>query len=164
MPKMQRHPDAHMRDKLPAVIHRAHHAIYLFFNEAMAAAGLTFQQAVVITFIHFNKGCNQKAIEDHMQTRSASVTVLLNTMAAKGLIVKSRNPVDARGIVLSLTAKGQRAFAKVEATFDKSCAEVVRGISEDEIEEVKRLLRIMENNCRAIVDHVAVGATDIHQR
>lgn len=141
--------DTHMRDKLPAVMHRAHHAIYLYINESMNAAGITFQQAVVIVFIHFNKGCNQKAVEEHIVTRSASVTALLNTMLAKGLIQKARNPVDARGVVLSLTAKGQRAYQKIAVIFDAAMKTVLDGIEPGEVEGMKRLLRIMERNCRS---------------
>lgn len=148
MAKQLSRPDAHMRDKLPAVLHRAHHAIYLYINENLAASGITFQQAVVIFFIHYHKGCNQKAVEEHIETRSASVTVLLNTMAAKGLVQKTRNPVDARGIVLSLTPKGQRAFTKIAETFNNTIKDITKGMTEEEVEELKRLLRIMENNCR----------------
>lgn len=152
MAKQLSSSDAHMRDKLPAVLHRAHHAIYLYINDALAASGITFQQAVVIFFVHYHKGCNQKAVEEHIETRSASVTVLLNTMASKGLIQKTRNPVDARGVVLSLTAKGQRAFTKIAETFNKTITEITKGLSEEEIEELKRMLRVMENNCRSATE------------
>lgn len=139
--------DIYLRDKVLATLHRAAHAIYLFSNELLSKIDLTFQQAVVLVFIHHNKGCNQRAVEQHIETRSASVTVLLNTMAGKGLIEKVRNPVDGRGIVLSVTAKGRRLAIKCSEIFAQITEITCQGISEHDEEKLKRLLGTMVENC-----------------
>lgn len=140
-------PDSFMSKKLLVVLHHTDHAVYLLGNELFSKIGLTIQQAVVLTFIYHNKGCNQKAVEDHINTRSASVTVLLNTMAGKGLIEKTRNPLDGRGIILSLTGKGRRTAGKIMAVFDEITDTITKGISDEEIETFKNLLRRMAANC-----------------
>lgn len=141
--------DMHMRSRLLAILHRADHNIYLFVNELFAEIGLTFQQAVVTSFIYHNKGCNQRAIEDHIETRSASVTALLATMVSKGLVEKTRNPVDGREVALALTPKGRKTAARVQAVFEKTTQVVTRGMSEDDIDTLKRLLVTMSDNCVA---------------
>lgn len=142
--------DLYLRDKVLAILHRAAHSILLFSNELLARVDLTFQQAVVLTFIYHNKGCNQRAVEQHIETRSASVTVLLNTMAAKGLIEKVRNPVDGRGIVLSVTGKGRRLAVRCNETFAEITEITCQGISKDDEKTLKRLLGIMVENCTRV--------------
>lgn len=140
-------PDAFMSKKLLVVLHRTDHAVYLLGNEHFSKIGLTIQQAVVLAFIYHHKGCNQKAVEDHINTRSASVTVLLNTMVGKGLIEKTRNPLDGRGVILSLTGKGRRTAGKIMAVFENITKAITRDMSDEEIDTLKILLRKIAANC-----------------
>lgn len=142
--------DMCLRDKVLPILHRAAHSILLFSNELLARIDLTFQQAVVLTFIYHNKGCNQRAVEQHIETRSASVTVLLNTMVSKGLIEKVRNPVDGRGIVLSVTAKGRRLAVRCNETFAEITRITCQDISKKDEDVLKRLLGIMTENCARV--------------
>lgn len=139
--------ESYLRDRTLPMLHRAAHCVYLFSNDLFGKLDLTFQQAVVLIFIHHNRGCNQRAVEQHIETRSASVTVLLNTMSAKGLILKTRNPVDGRGVILAVTSKGRRLAAKCYQVFVEVSEAAFRGMSEDDQETLKRLLRVMAENC-----------------
>lgn len=136
-------------DELSFILHTTAHNSYLLANLLFAEAGVTVQQAVVLAFIYHHKGCNQKAIEDHVKTKSASVTVLINTMTGKGLIEKQRNPVDGRGVVLSLTPKGRRVFDKCREGFHRLNTSLMAGMSEGEIEQLKQGLRKVKENCLA---------------
>ena len=148
--------DAYMRDKIGAILHRTDHALYLFANELLTRIGLTFQQAVVLAFIYHNRGCNQRAVEEHTETRSASVTVLLTTMVSKGLVLKTRSPIDGREVILSLTPKGKRAAGKVQTVLEEANSVFCQGITEEEIASFKSVLKRMAENCAA-VDTAAIA-------
>ncbi len=142
----------HMRDRVEAVLHRTNHAIYEFANHLFQQVGGTFQQAVVLSFIHFNPGCNQKAVEKSLEVRGATVTVLLATMAAKGLIERQRNPRDARGVSLSLTPKGRKTLLRCREVFETLGEVLGKGISHDELENLTDVLQRMTDNCRQAED------------
>ncbi|MCC8109971.1 MAG: MarR family transcriptional regulator [Planctomycetes bacterium] len=140
--------EAAVQNRVEAVLHRTDHAIYEYSNFLFNQIGSTFQQACVLAFIHFNKGCNQRAIEKALQIRSASVTVLLNTMAGKGIIDKTRNPVDGREVILSLTPKGKRVLTKCREVFDTIEEVVSRDIPPEDLDTLARILTKMADNCR----------------
>lgn len=137
----------YLQDEVAFLIHSTARYGYLFANLMFASTGVTLQQAVALAFIYHNKGCNQKALEDHVQTKSASVTVLLNTMAGKGLIEKQRSAVDGREVVLLLTAKGRRTFTRCAEVFQEIGKSMQRGLSEEDLAVTKECLRKISDNC-----------------
>lgn len=144
----------YLQDELAFLIHSTARYGYLFANLMFASTGVTLQQAVALAFIYHNKGCNQKALEEHVQTKSASVTVLLNTMAGKGLIEKQRSAVDGREVVLLLTAKGRRTFTRCAEVFQEIGRTMQRGLTDEEIAVTAKCLRKISDNCLAASEAV----------
>ncbi len=148
MPKPTPSSPAHMRERLEAILHRTNHAIYEFANQLFQQVGGTFQQAVVLSYIHFNPGCNQKAVEKSLEIRSATVTVLLTTMAEKGLIERQRDLRDARCLTLSLTPKGKKTLGRCREVFETLGEVLGNGVSDEELAVLRKVLGRMTENCR----------------
>ncbi len=148
MPRPPQFTPEYMRERLEAILHRTNHAIYEFANQLFLQVGGTFQQAVALSYIHFHPGCNQKAVEKSLEIRSATVTVLLTSMADKGLIERRRDPHDGRGLSLSLTPKGKKTLGRCREVFETLTEVLGNGISEEEQAVLRKVLGQMTENCR----------------
>ena len=133
-------------DILGVLIHKIDHAVYLHHNNRLAEFDITFQQALALTYLCENPGCNQRQLEEHMELRSPSVTVLLATMIDKGLLKKERDPSDGRNWRLFATAKGTRLSPKTRHCFRVTNNLLTKGMPPEEVEKLKELLRQVLQN------------------
>ncbi|MCC8190187.1 MAG: MarR family transcriptional regulator [Planctomycetes bacterium] len=138
--------DAAVTNHLGVLIRRTEHHVHQYLNRLFTTAGLTLEQAMALTYVHRHKGCKQKALEQCMNTRSASVAVLVATLVTKGLILKCPNPTDARSTLLSLTPHGKRAAAKCRNILARADAVIASGFTADERADLERRLeRVIHN-------------------
>lgn len=62
------------------------------------------------------------------------------SLVAQGLVRKQANATDGRGVVLSLTAKGERCWQRVRAVIARRNEEIVACLSATERQQLDRLL------------------------
>jgi DNA-binding MarR family transcriptional regulator len=68
-----------------------------------------------------------------------------------GLVRKAASPTDGRGVVLTLTPKGERAWARVMAVIERRNEEIVSCLSAAERVQLDRLLdKLVEGARRAV--------------
>ena len=135
-----------MNDILGVLIHKIDHAIYLHHNNRLAEFDITFQQALALAYLCQNPGCNQRQLEEHMELRSPSVTVLLGTMLDKGLIKKERSPSDGRHWKLFATGKGVELSPVAKRCFDVTNDLLTKDMPSEEVESLKKALRRVLQN------------------
>ncbi|MBE6111058.1 MAG: winged helix-turn-helix transcriptional regulator [Erysipelotrichaceae bacterium] len=63
-------------------------------------------QERILYLLMKNKTMTQKELQKEMQIAQGSMSEILIKLEAQSLIVKKKNPADARSVVLSLSAKG----------------------------------------------------------
>ena len=79
-------------------------------------------------------------LNDHMLITQPSVSRMVDRLAGRGLVTKTSDPGDARGIIVELTDAGFELFRRVAASHMKSIAARVGGaLSEEELVELNRL-------------------------
>jgi len=135
-----------LNDILGVLIHKIDHAIYLHHNSRLAEFDITFQQALALAYLCQHPACNQRQLEEHMELRSPSVTVLLGTMIDKGLIKKERSPSDGRHWRLFATEKGLELIPAAKQCFDVTNELLTNGMPPEEVESLKKALRRVLQN------------------
>ena len=75
-----------------------------------------------------------------------TVSVALGKMEADGLVTRTPDPDDMRQIKVALTDRGREMDENVRRAFRETDALLTRGISEEQLEAVKPLLRQMLKN------------------
>jgi len=75
----------------------------------------------------------------------------------QGLVRKQASAVDGRGVVLTLTAKGERAWQRVMAVIERRNREIVECLDERERRQLDMLLDRLIEAARVAVDARAEG-------
>ncbi len=79
------------------------------------------QYRVVLAIAHLQKaeGINVGAVAEHLSVSPNFVTMEVRKLEMSGLVKKSRNPGDGRGVLLSLSRKGRDAYHAVIGTIQE---------------------------------------------
>ncbi|MHA6669866.1 MarR family winged helix-turn-helix transcriptional regulator [Homoserinimonas sp. A447] len=81
-----------------------------------------------------------RELNDHMLISQPSVSRMVDRLAGRGLVAKSSDPGDARGIIVELTDAGFNLFRRVAASHMRSITARVGGsLDAEELQELNRL-------------------------
>lgn len=136
-------------DSIIVGLHKISHKIYNKQLELLSCHDITVQQFRILKFIILNKNKNtisQKDIENHMNIKGSSVSILIKTMLEKDLILKTQSLNDARFFELDVTEKGVRLANLANDIFRDFEIKIRKNVSDQEIENVKNILKHLEMN------------------
>lgn len=97
----------------------------------------------------------QRDIEKWLHIQRSSVTSMLQNMEQAGLITRSAVQKDARLKRLQATPKGVAYHNRVHNTIDRYETELQSGLSQQELETMRRGLNVLLRNAQAILDSSA---------
>lgn len=110
--------------------------------------GLTFSQVQVLGFLHRNKGrATQKEIEKYLEVSHPAVVKLVARLADAGFIECFPDEEDRRNKIVCTTFKSEELKYQIHQEQLKAETQLTEGMSEPEIEELRRLLNILLHNC-----------------
>lgn len=98
----------------------------------------------VMDIVASNEGISINQIAESMEVTGAWVTGLVNGLCENGYIVKQRNRTDQRTVRLSLTKHGQEKLKQARAVYRGALAEMMGKLSERDINELIRILKILQ--------------------
>ena len=120
-------------------------AVAKMYNEEASKEGSTMATGFALLSIDPEKGTPSTALGPKMGMEATSLSRTLRAMEDKGLILRKKNPVDGRGVLVYLTEFGKemRDYSKqVVLQFDEA---VKQEVSADELQTFKRVAdKIME--------------------
>lgn len=97
------------------------------YRQTLAATlGVGVPEAVALEHLFQAGQLTPTVIAGRLGVTTASVTGLLDRLAAAGYLARSPNPRDRRSVLVNLTDAGQRA---IQASFDLFAADVGRAMS-----------------------------------
>ena len=88
----------------------------------------------------------QKILENRMHLSNPTVTVIIQSMLSKGLVSKTKDPLDRRKHILHITPKGKTMF---ESSHEKSHATgkaCYKSLNKNDLEFLKRIMRTIMGN------------------
>ncbi|MEI0538442.1 MarR family transcriptional regulator [Brachyspira pulli] len=102
--------------------------------------GLTSGHPKVLYFLHQFKEADQKTIANYLEIEQATVGSILLGMENSGLIIRKQKDGNRRSLYVSLTDKGIEAAENMQVIFKNTEDIATAGLSDEEQEELKRLL------------------------
>jgi DNA-binding MarR family transcriptional regulator len=150
-------------DYLSAVqIFRATRMLSHRMNEAssgwLAQHGLTPAQYnfMAVLFLQGRKtGISSRDVGKSMHTTSGTVTSMTDTLEQSGLVQRAPHPSDRRSLVLKLTRKGERLFAKAAQTHHDRAIAAMSALSAEEMQTLLDLIVRAGNSLGAAVSPAA---------
>lgn len=107
-------------EQITALLQENHPA--RFFNHmGQSQAGI----GAVMRFLSQSRKATAGEIAEFMNVSTARVAVLLKKMEAKGLIVKERDPSDARITIVRLSELGMQTDARIQDQMHRKVGEVI---------------------------------------
>lgn len=82
-------------------------AVARMYNEEAGKYGATMSIGFALLSIDKENGISSTALGPQMGMEPTSLTRTLKSMEEKGLIVRKKNPVDGRGVIIHLTKLGK---------------------------------------------------------
>ncbi len=108
-------------------------AVQKMYNEEAAKFGSTMATGFTLLSIDKEKGTPSTSLGPKMGMEATSLSRILKTMEAKGLIERKPNPDDGRGVIIHLTEFGleNREYSKERVlTFNET---IKKNISEEKL-------------------------------
>lgn len=119
----------------------------------MAEHGLTDAQWKPLWLVQAGKATTAIELARYMDVDAGAMTRLLDRLEAKGLLERLRSEADRRVVHLKLTAEGESVVAHVPHVLASVNNDLLRGFSEAEFKQLRRLLDRMAANAAELQAH-----------
>lgn len=111
---------------------------------------LTTSQSRVLFFIYFRgeDKTSMKDIEEHMKVTHPTVIGIVKRLEEKGFVTTSSDPEDRRVKLVTITQKTKKMIKKLDQGKGKMDEKLLKGFTEQETKELRRMLSRIEDNLR----------------
>lgn len=116
------------------------------FGRRLKGTDVTRIQWIAMYYLNKYKEMKQVQLATMMNLKPSTVTRLLDRMENNGLSERYTNPDSKREIIIKLTEKGNKKIEKLLPYGDKFNNDLVKDISQDELEIFQRVMDKMLDN------------------
>lgn len=110
------------------------------FGRALGLTGSQFAVLIGAAYAQGRDGVSIRALADHVQLASTHVTTEVGRLIRKGLLAKAVNPDDRRGVLVTLSPKGEAAVRAVSPFLRRINDVLFRGVGRRDFAAVSRFL------------------------
>jgi DNA-binding MarR family transcriptional regulator len=119
--------------------------------------GVRLAEWRVIDALHAGRGISANQISQWLQTDKAWVGRSVERLIAAGYVRRRPDPKHGRRLLLTLTAKGERAYAAIAATAQRRHDNVLRALTAEEREMLERVLGKLQARAEQMLGEPDLG-------
>ncbi|MBE6064639.1 MarR family winged helix-turn-helix transcriptional regulator [Clostridium cochlearium] len=116
------------------------------FNDRLNLVGITRVQWIALYYLGEGETISQCELAEKMGIKASSVARLIDRMEREEYVLRKRSQEDKRRVDLYITDKGKKLREKLLPEGEKMSKLVSKGISDEEIEIFKKVLKKMSIN------------------
>ncbi|SEF89005.1 MarR family winged helix-turn-helix transcriptional regulator [Marinobacterium lutimaris] len=121
-------------------------------TEALADEDISITLAAMVVAVYRNsQGITQKALAEEIGINPGALVRLLDQATQAKLLERRELPGDRRARTLFILPEGERLAKKVEDAADQLRHELMQGVSQEEIEQAVRTVRLFEERAVAFL-------------
>ncbi len=117
--------------------------------------GMSRAQFACLNKLELNDGLVQSELADMLEVQPIAMVRLADQLAEDGLVVRRPDPEDRRCNRLHITPKGRETIARMADFKEQLGAEVFKGISKDDVDQLLNTLNTLHGNVKAILQEEA---------
>jgi DNA-binding MarR family transcriptional regulator len=140
--------DAHVASAVDA-IRRILHALRTSARKAEARAGITGAQLFVLQSLGEAPAASLNELAARTLTHQSTVSVVVDRLVRRGLVIKRRAQEDARRVELRLSPRGRALVRRAPQVAQARLIDGLRALPRSEARELARLLRQLLRTMRA---------------
>ncbi len=99
-----------------------------------------------LLLIESGNGITQQELADKLLCDKVQVVRIVDYLSSNGYVERIQNPTDKRKYELTITEKARLALPEIKKTLDKVTNIAVKSLSEYQINELRKMLIIIESN------------------
>ncbi|MFP3390994.1 MarR family winged helix-turn-helix transcriptional regulator [Brevibacillus sp. SIMBA_040] len=107
--------------------------------------GYSLTEARVILEIGFMRECIANDLVERLKIDRSYMSRILAKLSKDELLIKESSPSDSRVSLIQLTPKGMALFQQLNEKSDEQIAELVKGLSQKEINEIHASMLLIQN-------------------
>lgn len=129
-----------------AQVGRVHRRLRYRLDARLEPYGITSAQWGLLARLGEEDGLSQATLQHHMAIEGATCTQLLQRLEREGWIIRTCDRADRRRQRVWLTDRGRELLPRVAAVVEQHRHDVQRGLTDDELATLGRLLQRLEEN------------------
>ena len=118
-------------------------AVARMYNEEASKYGATMSIGFALLSIDKENGISSTALGPQMGMEPTSLTRTLKSMEEKGLIIRKKNPVDGRGVIIHLTKLGKEKRELSKTTVLKFNDVIKQHVSQEKLDHFAEVAEII---------------------
>jgi DNA-binding MarR family transcriptional regulator len=135
------------------ITHRLHTLSKLTDRVSQAAyeadAGIPFSEGRCLAAIGAFSPLSVNDLAQRANLNKGQASRAAQSLVDQGLVRKESSATDGRGVVLTLTAKGERVWRRLMSVIERRNAEIVACLDAKEVEQFSRLLDRLVDHARS---------------
>ena len=143
------------------LIHDVSRMRRIVVDRALKPLGITRSQWWVLAFLSRRDGMTQTALAADLDLTKVAVGGLIDRMEAAGFVERRTDGRDARARRIYLTRAGQRLVAKIREAVDVVEADIMRSVSDDELDQAGKVLARIKSTLMELIGSDAEGAGEV---
>ena len=126
-------------------------------DSSLGALGLTPARAHLLWELHHRGPSTQQTLAGALQVSPRNVTGLVDAVEASGFAERRPHPRDRRATLVTLTAQGTAAMARMERDREEAAGQLVVGLDQEQLGQLAHHLDVVAGRLRALVEDAATG-------
>jgi DNA-binding MarR family transcriptional regulator len=124
------------------------------FGRALALTGSQFAVLIGAAYAQGHDGVSIRSLSDHIQLAPTHVTTEVGRLIRKGLLVKKTNPRDRRGVLVTLSRRGEAAVRQLAPFLRRVNDLLFRNVRRKDFATVSRFLEVFALNSEHALDEI----------
>lgn len=125
------------------LLSKAYQRVWAIMREEIESYDLTPPQFGLLAFLWQQDGLTQVELSEKGQIDRTTIGGLIDRLEKLGLVERRPHPHDRRAYKIHLTDRGKDLEVPLSACADRSLTKFTRGLSEQEVGELRRMLEIL---------------------
>src|SRR5688572_1881746 len=136
--------DTDARSEIAALLHEQFARLSRRLRTLELPHGMTPERLSALSVIEKRGPISVTALADTEMVRPATMSRMITALVDEGLVKRSEDKSDGRGVLVSVTPKGRRAFQRAQEQRLTRFAEVVESLSDEQLAAMRDLASALE--------------------
>ena len=135
---------ADQRSEIAALLHEQFARLTRQMRTFELPQGMTPERLSALTVIDKSGPISVTALAEKEMVRPATMSRMVSALAEEGLVKRSDDKTDGRGVLVSATPKGRRTYQRAQEQRLQHFAEALDSLSDDQLAAMRNLTSALE--------------------
>jgi DNA-binding MarR family transcriptional regulator len=137
-------PEADQRSEIAALLHEQFARLTRQMRTLELPQGMTPERLSALSVIDKGGPISVTALAEREMVRPATMSRMVTALAEEGLVKRSDDKTDGRGVLVSVTPKGRRTYQRAQEQRLQHFAEALDSLSADQLAAMRNLTSALE--------------------